>query len=77
MECAYPPCHKPVDQPLTGRKKRYCSEAHKHVDYRRRHPEKALKSRIYLLERFAKDHAHICRCFEKQSTTLRVSHSSP
>ncbi len=64
MKCAYPPCHNLVEQPLTGRKKRYCSEAHKHADFRRRHPEKslknqvkALKSRIYLLERFAKDHA--------------------
>lgn len=64
MECAYPPCHQTVEQSVTGRKKRYCSQAHRHADYRRRHPErsqknqvKALKIRISLLEQFAKKHA--------------------
>lgn len=64
MECAYPPCHRIIEQPSTGRRKRYCSEAHKHADYRRRHPErllkneiKAMKSRMRMLEYFARKYA--------------------
>ena len=62
MNCQY--CGKEIKQELTGRQKRYCSDAHKQAAFRRRHPEKSLRNdlrvarrRILELERFAKQHA--------------------
>lgn len=64
MQCAYKFCTREVKQEPGGRQRRYCSDAHKQAAFRQRHPKalqrneiKALKSRIYRLERFAVKHA--------------------